>query len=158
QTRDLNGSAAVPPVLFPTIPVDMDFVPGKTVGYVLSQASDEVLRVFWDFDGNTACAGSNMNKVINLQAAAGDIKVPIGIVISNDGKNAYVNAWVGREIEVIDFASQTVTAHVKMSDQPTDAAAALVQKGKKFFFTSTGRWSNKGWGSCAACHPDGLSD
>src|SRR6185369_8017373 len=66
--------------------------------------------------------------------------------------------WFAREVEIINFASQTVDARVKLSDQPADDAGKLVQTGKKFFFTSTGRWSNKGWGSCAACHPDGLSD
>jgi DNA-binding beta-propeller fold protein YncE len=158
QTQDLNGATLPPPVLFPTVPVDIDFVPGKDVGYVLSMASDEVLRVVWDYTANTFCAGANVAKVINLQAAAGDIKVPIGIVVRNDGTGAFVNSWVGREVEVVDFAQQKVTARLPLSPQPTTDPQKTIQKGKKFFYTSTGRWSNKGWGSCGACHPDGLSD
>ena len=34
----------------------------------------------------------------------------------------------------------------------------VIHKGKKFFWTSTGRWSNNGWGSCGGCHPDGITD
>jgi cytochrome c peroxidase len=140
------------------VPIDIDFVPGKNVGYVVSQASDEVLRVVWDFAANTTCVGSNVAKVINLQAAAGDFKVPIGIVVRNDGQQAYVNSWVGREIEVVDFPSQSVTARLPLSAQPTTDPEKTIQKGKKFFWTATGRWSKQGFGSCGACHPDGLSD
>src|SRR6185295_6505002 len=111
QTRDLNGSTMPPPVIFPTNPVDIAMVPSEQlqVGYVLSMASDVVMRVSWDFATNTACAGSAIAKQINLQAQKGDIKVPIGIVISNDGAFAYVNSWVGREVEVIDLSKQAVS-------------------------------------------------
>ncbi len=154
QVRDLGAG-----LLFPTIPVDIAFVPRKTldVGYVLSMASDVVTRVVWDYAGNTACAGAQNAKQINLQEAPGAIKAPIGIVVSNDESKAYVNAWVGREVQVITLSSQSVSARVPLSPQP-QGDGALVQKGKKFFWTSTGRWSNKGWGACGACHPDGLSD
>src|SRR5262249_4572724 len=40
------------------------------------------------------------------------------------------------------------------------SAAANVLQGKRLFTTGLGRWSLAGaaWGSCAACHVDGLSD
>jgi DNA-binding beta-propeller fold protein YncE len=160
QTRDLNGMTMPPPVLFPTIPVDIALVPQANldVGYVVSMASDEVVRIVWDYATNTACMGSAAKQAISLQAMAGDIKVPIGMVIRNDATLGYVNSWVGREVEVIDFASQTVSARVALSAQPANDPDKTRQKGKKFFWTSTGRWSKAGWGSCGACHPDGLSD
>lgn len=157
QVRDLNGGGDL---LFPTIPVDIAFVPRKNidVGYVVSMASDVVTRVQWDYAANTACVGAQQAKQINLQEAAGAIKVPIGLVISNDEAHGYVNAWVAREIEVIEFASQSVKARIALSDPPSAEPDKTIQKGKKFFWTSTGRWSRAGWGACGACHPDGLSD
>ncbi|MSP60682.1 MAG: hypothetical protein EXR72_10140 [Myxococcales bacterium] len=145
--------------LFPSVPVDIAFVPGMlNLGYVVSMSSDVITRVVWDFTGNTVCAGAaNGVKQINLQAMKGDVKVPIGIVVRNDGTAAYVNSWAGREVEQIDFASQTVKDRIALSATPVGAALEA-HKGKKFFMTSTGRWSNNGWGSCVACHPDGLSD
>jgi DNA-binding beta-propeller fold protein YncE len=156
QVRDLNGQTQPPPVLFPTIPVDIAFVPQANIdiAYVVSEASDEVVRVAWEYANNTACLGAPNAMTINLQAMAGDVKVPIGIAVRNDATLAYVNSWAGREVEVIDFSSQTVSARVPLSPAANDP----VNAGKKLFWTSTGRWSKAGWGSCGACHPDGLSD
>ena len=33
-----------------------------------------------------------------------------------------------------------------------------MERGKHFFFTGRGRWSDNAWSSCASCHPGGLSD
>ncbi len=156
QVRDLNGAQNPPPVLFPTIPVDIAFVQQANLdlAYVVSEASDEVVRVAWDYATNTACVGAPNAKAINLQAMAGDFKVPIGIVVRNDASGAYVNSWAGREVELIDFAGQKVTDRIPLSAQDGSDA----QTGKKLFWTSTGRWSKAGWGACGACHPDGLSD
>src|SRR5262249_33207532 len=42
----------------------------------------------------------------------------------------------------------------------TGSTEEKVLRGKRFFTTGLGRWSlnGQGWGSCAACHLDGLSD
>lgn len=50
---------------------------------------------------------------------------------------------------------------LQASPAPTAGSAEeAVLRGKRFFATGLGRWSlnGEGWGSCAACHIDGLTD
>jgi mono/diheme cytochrome c family protein len=73
----------------------------------------------------------------------------------------YVNCWVTRNMGIVDLAQQRLVNVVTSSDLP--AAGSLADKqnrGRHFYFTGRGRWSNggEGWSSCGSCHPDGLSD
>jgi mono/diheme cytochrome c family protein len=88
-----------------------------------------------------------------------------------------LNCWVTRRLGVIDLASQTLTTTVEASPAPSGATEEAIQRGKRFYFTGRGRWSNgggagpggvgtggngaaggEGWSSCGSCHPDGLTD
>lgn len=138
---------------FLTVPNDIAFVPGKTIGYVVSQASHLVLRVNYEVAEDAIEIGSTQNLHIPVGAW------PQGIVISHDGLRGYVGNLVSRDLSIIDFASQTVVKSVPSTDKPGAGTEAFeVLEGKKFFNTSTARWSKESWGSCTGCHPGGLSD
>jgi YVTN family beta-propeller protein len=107
--------------------------------------------------------------------------VPDGVVVSQDGKRAYVNNEVNVSVTALDLEHNTVLARDIASGTPpapgTFAHGVLV--GKLVFFTalgtpndglvdtpirdivplgSRGKASDNAWSSCAACHPDGLTD
>src|SRR5262249_27290466 len=100
---------------------------------------------------------------------------PRGITINHTDTRAYFMNYVSRDITVLDLAStpERAIAILKSADLPT--AGSLEDKvhiGKELYSTSVGqfdpaspsgtpivgRMSNNGWGSCAACHPFGLTD
>ncbi len=102
-------------------------------------------------------------------------KNPRGIVVSSDDKRAYVMNFISRNVTVLDLSGsvEKVSATITSSALPTPGTAAdRIQIGKELYNTSigefdppssgappiTGRMSNNGWGSCAACHPFGLTD
>ena len=47
---------------------------------------------------------------------------------------------------------------VRSSELPTDALGLSILRGKIDFFTSRPFWSDRGWGGCWSCHPDGRTD
>jgi hypothetical protein len=76
--------------------------------------------------------------------------------VANDGT---------KNVVAVDLNAQAVssssTADLLSTALPTSGSpAASVLNGKRFFNTGLGRWSLSGaaWGSCGACHVDGLSD
>jgi len=94
------------------------------------------------------------------------IRLPIGLALSSNSAFGVVANDGNRDVEVIDLNTQKVAdfanvTTVYSSDLPvagTPADSSL--KGKRFFNTGQGRWSlrGEGWGSCGACHIDGLTD
>jgi mono/diheme cytochrome c family protein len=69
----------------------------------------------------------------------------------------------------VDFSTQSVAVSSGMTDFRVTSSTALpmagtsqasVLQGKRLFTTGLARWSLNGaaWGSCAACHVDGLTD
>src|SRR5207302_6816202 len=100
-------------------------------------------------------------------ATIGLCQGPTGNVANETATRLYVNCWVSRRLGIIDLTSQSLTATVEASPAPQSADDLSVQRGKRFFFTGRGRWSNagsngakggEGWSSCGSCHPDGLTD
>ena len=83
---------------------------------------------------------------------------PRGIVLDADGTHGYVVCPTTRDVVVADLVGNTVLQRVRSSDLPTDTAALSILRGKIDFFTSRPFWSDRGWGGCASCHPDGHSD
>src|SRR5207248_6959449 len=114
--------------------------------------------------------GSTQNLQIDVlgdPATTGQCLAPIGNVADESATHLYVNCWVSRKLAVIDLKAQTLSATFDASTQPQTADEKSAQRGKRFFFTGRGRWSNpgangakggEGWSSCGSCHPDGLSD
>jgi len=143
------------------VPVELDFRDGTNVAYVVSQSADVVQRVLYNSADTVkpVALGFNGFAQIDLKGTTG-IKVPIGIVVAKQAQRAYVNNWIDRSISVIDLSLQAVDgAPVPIAPKP--AAGSPEEKalnGAKFFFTGTGRWSDRGVSSCGSCHPDGLTD
>ncbi|MBK7864005.1 MAG: hypothetical protein IPJ65_36445 [Archangiaceae bacterium] len=152
-----------------TVDLDVD-VRGETL-VVLSQAANRVARArvargepmrLW-VDGNgtstalsfSAGGGPCAYPFCGAGADAGAPNaagVPIGVALGEDG-SVTVNDWTGRALlEVQQRRAFTYAA------QPSGEREAALQLGRRFFYTGQDRWSFRDVGSCASCHPDGLSD
>jgi hypothetical protein len=144
------------------IPVEMDFRKDTNVAYVVSQSADMVQRIVYGGTDPTKPIALGVNTgfaQIDLKNTTG-IKAPIGIVVASQLQRAYVNNWLDRSISVIDLSLQAVEGTpVAIAPKPaTGSPEEKALNGAKFFFTGTGRWSDRGVSSCGSCHPDGLSD
>jgi YVTN family beta-propeller protein len=146
---------------------DMAFVPGKNIAYAVSRAADAVQRVVWNADAVTI--GSTQNAQIDVagNATIGTCQEPTGNVANESATRLYVNCWVSRRLGIVDLTSQSLVATVEASPPPQSTDEQSQQRGRRFFFTGRGRWSNagsngakggEGWSSCGSCHPDGLTD
>jgi YVTN family beta-propeller protein len=158
--------------------VDMDFIPGSNVSYAVSRGADAVQRITWN-DGVGVDLGSAANDQINVlgNQTTGLCQAPTGIALKSDATRAYLNCWVTRRLGVIDLTAQALSTTVEASPAPTSPLDLSIQRGKRFYNTGRGRWSNgggagpggvgvggnlaaggEGWSSCGSCHPDGLTD
>lgn len=139
--------------------VDMDFKEGTNFAYVLSRGAEVLQRVVYNETDVTI--GSSFNTQIDIGTApAGQseaCKVPTGVVTSVSGAFAFVNCWNNRRLGVVDLSIQALVNTVEAAPAPT-GDDAIVNRGRKFYFTARGRWSKEGWSGCGSCHPDGLSD
>lgn len=79
--------------------------------------------------------------------------VPTAVQVQGD--EVLVLDASGRRVTVVNPFNQTFSARFEL---PPTGAALTERLGQKFFVTALGRWSDRGRCSCAACHPDGLSD
>lgn len=157
---------------FPLVANDIAFVPGTSVGYVSAGGADAVFRFEVGSDGRVSAVGASTNHFINLSPAGIDPKLvgqrPVGLVVSPANKKvALVANDVSRTATLLDFNTQDVAGG---ADDPRVVQSATVpaagsdedaaRRGKRFFYTGLARWSLNGqaWGSCEACHTDGLSD
>lgn len=168
-TRAVVDAFAAPPARFVLGDiVDLDFVPGTNVSYVVSRAADAVQRVTWN-DATGVTLGSATTEQIDVigNATIGRCFAPTGIAVNEEATRAYLNCFVSRTLGVIDLTAQSLAKTVQASDPPTTSPEQSVQLGKRFYITGRGRWSNpgangvaggEGWSSCASCHPDGLTD
>jgi len=178
--RTINLHRAVadqpnPDRLFPTQPWAIAFKHHASQGFVISAASNHVVKV--EVDAATGAATVQRNPADTsrvLQIPVG--QNPRGIVINSIDSRAYVLNQVSRSVSVIDLgaAPEQVMATVASARLPLPGTLEeKVHIGRALYNTSigvfdpppgstvpiTGRMSNRGWGSCAACHtPAGLSD
>lgn len=149
----------------PLLPTDMDFRPG--FGYVSAQGADAVFRLVIN-NGTISDVGSASNNFIDVRTPTnGTIRLPVGVATAHNSGFAFAANDGTRDVTAIDLGVQEVSN--KNTTPSVVQASALpaamspqetVLKGKRFFTTGLGRWSLRGqaWGSCAACHIDGLSD
>jgi mono/diheme cytochrome c family protein len=166
ETKAAGGTLRVP-----LLPTDVDFING--FGYITGEGTDAVFR-FKPQGGviNAADVGSSSNLFINLRKDATDkeVRLPIGVATAHTGKPfAFVANDGTREITALSLSSQAIAGDAAAMDfritssSPLPAAGSAEETalhGKRFFNTGLGRWSLKGegWGSCGACHIDGLTD
>ncbi len=178
QTINMHRAVADqtnPDKLFVTQPWAIAFKNFSDQAYVVSAASNHLVKVAVN---TTTGAAQVQNDPLDasrvLQIKVG--KNPRGIVINSSDTRAYVHNFISRSVSVVDLTTvpEQVVATVASAKLPTPGTLAdKIHIGKELYNTSigefddptgganivVGRMSNKGWGSCAACHtPAGLSD
>lgn len=164
------------PKLFLTVPWAIAAKSREDHAYVVSAASDVVVKVSLDRGTGKATVlnapGVTPSKVLQIPTG----KNPRGIVINNTDTRAYVMNYISRDVTVINIEpNQDAVLGTALRSASLPAAGStedLIHAGKELYNTSVGvfdgptplsppvrgRMSNNGWGSCAACHPDGLTD
>lgn len=157
------------PKLFVANPWAIAFEHASNEGYVVSAASDVLVKITLDDSG--------VPTVVSLPAEGDTTRVhtievhknPRGIVVNNADTRAYVYNFISKDVSVVDLTAspEAETSRIQSTDLPaagSDAAKFLA--GNELFHTSRGefdegvseRMSNEGWQACSSCHPDGLSD
>jgi YVTN family beta-propeller protein len=125
------------------------------IGYVTAGAGDIVVRLEYNADGSVEFGAA---QAFNIPVG----QYPIGLVTRNGTPgvgDAFVANRVSRDLSVLSFRDQAEARRVESTSRPAEGSPDFdVWKGQRFFFTGTAIWSKEGWGSCAACHPHGLSD
>lgn len=159
--RVVKDAVGTDPMLFMTDLVDIAFIGDGNVAYALSRGGDVVQRLVYDTAAGIQ-VGSQFNKQIDVTNAptgsANGCKTPTGIAAAHDAPRAFVNCWLGRSLGVVDLATQALSKTIESVPAATDPTVLAVGRGKRFFYTGRGRWSDNAWESCASCHPGGLSD
>ena len=167
-----------PPKLFITLPWAIAFKHLADEGYVISAASNIVVKLAVDPATGAATVQTDPSDPADptrvLQIKVG--KNPRGIVVNSTDTRAYVMNYVSRDVSVLDLTTtpEGLLDTLPSASLPTPGSLdEKVQIGKELYNTSigefdpppgsttpiVGRMSNNGWGACAACHtPFGLSD
>ncbi|MGE0519678.1 MAG: beta-propeller fold lactonase family protein [Candidatus Binatia bacterium] len=158
--------------MFPSTPVDIDCNAASDTCWVVSQGSDFIVRMNFDDAGKPTINAptapgpfpvSPVTRVytIDPQDPLRSGRNPRGIAIDAGGEYAYVVCPTTRDVIVVGLADGAlgVVQRVRSSELPlAGSAEETFRRGKIDFFTSRPFWSDRGWGNCAACHPDGGSD
>jgi YVTN family beta-propeller protein len=154
---------------------------GNGAGYVVSQGSDLLVKVFIDGAGKLAfTVDADTTRYIDLNdpanPATGGLnagKNPQGIVINRAGTRAYVANFVSRNVSVVDIVNDRVIGAIRTGALPLPGSQAeIAHAGAEMFFSSRGsfnrppgtlvptseRLSSEGWQSCSSCHFKGLTD
>lgn len=139
--------------------------------WVLATSSDFAVKVRVDRGNGKATVVSSGSPSRVGGVATG--KNPRGIVINSTDSRAYVMNYITRDVTVINLSNDSVSATLQSASMPVPGSTDdLIHTGKDLYHSSigefdgpsplspkiTGRMSNNGWGSCASCHPDGLTD
>src|SRR4030095_8156026 len=155
--------------MFPSVPVDVDCSTATNQCWVVSQGGDFIVRM--DFNGMNKptvnaptgpgpFAVSPVVRIFTIDTAdpTGSGRNPRGIVLNAAGTVGYVVCPTTRDVIVADLVANSVLQRARSSDLPVDPAQLSVLRGKIDFFTSRPFWSDRGWGGCGGCHPDGRTD
>jgi YVTN family beta-propeller protein len=166
---DANDASGRPLKRFLTNPYFIAFRHNSNSGYIVSAASDQIVKMDLAADGKPT---------INAPAAAGGAdgikRVLVGsnpraMIISSDDTRGYVWNYVSRDVTIIDLTGDAAIGRFILANQPADAQQIRVQRGKELFNTSIGptfpvagvtegAMADRGWCACASCHPNGLTD
>ena len=152
----------------PLLPTDIGFV--NNFAYVTGEGADGVFRLTTS-NGTITSVGSANNNFIDLRKDANDtlIRLPIGIATGHTQAFGFVDDDGSRDVTALAFSAQAIAGNPAQNDFRITQSSALptagtpddkALRGKRFFNPGLGRWSlaKAAWGSCGACHIDGLSD
>ena len=154
---------------------------GPGDAYVIAAGSDLLVKVNVAADGKLAfTVDGNTTRYIDLNdprnpatGGANAGKNPQGIVISDDGKSAYVANFVSRNVSLVDLSTDAVVKTIPTADLPAAGSQEEINLvGAEMFFSSRGhfdrppgttistdeRLSQDAWQSCSSCHFKGLTD
>ena len=157
------------PKLFLANPWAIAFKHTSNEGYVVSAASDVLVKITLD-DNGIPTVVTNPAEGDTTRVALIDVgKNPRGIVINNADTRAYVMKNISKDVSVIDLTASPELELARVSSADLPAAGSEGEKfllGNELFNSSRGefdegvseRLSNEGWQACASCHPDGLTD
>lgn len=168
---DVDDAQGRPLKRFVTNPYALAFRHNSDSGYVVSAASDMIVKVDLDAGGkptiNAPTAAGQTDNVVRILCGSN----PRAMVINSTDTRGYVWNYVSRDVTVVDLANERVLTTAKSADQPTDLGDQVIQRGKELFNSSIGpvsfnadihanegAMSDHGWVSCASCHPNGLTD
>ncbi len=166
---DVDDAQGRPLKRFITNPYFVAFLHNSDSGYIVSAASDMIVKVNLNADGtptiNAPPAAGQPGNVKRILAG----KNPRAMVINSNDTRGFIWNYVSRDVTVVNLSNDTSINTVVLTTLPTDPLAAKVQRGKELFNTSigpivplngvnAGLMSDHGWVSCASCHPNGLSD
>jgi hypothetical protein len=151
---------------FLAVPWAIAFKTNENVGYVVSAASNVVVKI--TVDPTTGAISVPLNPQTNTVMQTNVGRNPRGIVINNTDTRAYVMNYVSRDVTVIDltrFPEQVIGTLRSTALPAAGSAEELALAGEELYNTSIGEFANaagnmssEGWQSCSACHPWGLSD
>ncbi len=188
QTINMNAGVQFEPPgvrLFITNPIAIAFRPHSDEGFVVSAATDRLVRVELDNDGtptiNAPAGPGDPGGIVRVEVgvdAPGEFQNsnPQGIVIDSEGERAYVFNFITRDVSVVDISGDPSEYEeidrIPSADLPAPGSLeAIVHRGNELFNTAigppgtnenalppAGRMSSFGWGSCYSCHPSGLTD
>jgi len=177
QTINMHRAVALqtnPARRFLTIPWALAFKHLADEAFVVSAASNVLFKI----------AVNPATGAATVQSDPGDptrvLEIPVGrnprgVVITSGDTVAMVANYVSRDISVVDLTTQPerVVATLQSAAMPAPGTVAdVIHVGKELYNTSIGefdpapgtttpirgRMSANGWGACATCHPNGLSD
>lgn len=109
-------------------------------------------------------AGSDVVEVVDVRAPRQPALIrflpagrnPRGLALSPDGRRGYVMSYLARSVTVLDLDKLELIAEVPVTRETLDPA---VLRGKVLFNNGVDpRLTQRGWISCASCHPDGGTD
>ncbi len=157
------------PKLFVANPWAIAFKHNANEGYVVSAASDVLVKITLDDNGVPTVASVEADGGTTRVLTIDVHKNPRGIVVNNADTRAYVYNFISKDVSVVDLTAspEAELTRIQSADLPaagSDAAKFLA--GNELFHSSRGefdegvaeRMSNEGWQACSSCHPDGLSD
>ena len=169
-TVNLHKAVATQPEgtrkIFPTVPWAIAFKNNENVGYVVSASSNIIVKIAVDPGTGAVTVQNNPldKRVMDIQVG----RNPRGITINNADTRAYVYNAISHDVTVVDLTRtpEQVIATMRASALPAAGSPEeLVWAGRELYNTSIGDFENavgnmsaEGWGSCASCHPFGLSD
>jgi uncharacterized protein (TIGR03437 family) len=177
QTINMHSAVAKQtglPKRFVTQPWAVAFKTLADEGYVISTGSNVAVKVKIDPATGAATVQTvpgDPTRVLQIPTG----KQPRGMVVNSTDTTAFVMNYISRDVTVIDLSGSVERVIATLSSAAPPAVGTpedAIQIGKELYHTAigdfdppadgqpaiTGRMSNNGWGSCASCHPFGLSD
>jgi YVTN family beta-propeller protein len=152
--------------VFPSIPWAIAFKNSENVGYVVSAASNIVVKITVDPQTGTPAVAINPadKRVTDIPVG----RNPRGIVLNTTDTRGYVYNAISHDVTILDLtrSPEQVLGTLRSAALPAPGSEEeLVWAGRELYNTSLGDFENSngnmsanGWGACAACHPFGLSD